>query len=384
MDSLDPRLGGLDLSKIPISQPPPGVIPNFENPPSIAGAVIAIGVIMVVLTMSFVMLRLYSNHHAKRKYRLDDYTCILATVFFLAVTGVDIDLRRYGRHDYDIPITWINSAYIKKVFLIDILAGPSYFLAKASLFLLYYRVFALKKLMRTMIICGVVFALLVYIVVMVPVVGTLCTPRIGHEWDFRVLLSCRRALTYGVVQAVSNLSLDLFILALPIPAIVQLQLPMNQKIGVFAIFMTGLFAIIASIIALVYRVKLLSAFDVEWGVSNVQICIFVENGVTIMCSSMPASAYVFRLIAQKSKLYNSIRSFILSRCKSSSQNQPSFVVSKPYLPADHEETHSHLRGKGYFELSGPRGSNAHGISNDSGASGFDAEKGFITKPANID
>lgn len=126
------------------------------------------------------------------------------------------------------------------MFLIDILAGPSYFFAKASLFLLYYRVFALKNLMRKMIICGAVFALLVYIVIMVPVVGTLCAPRIGHEWDFRVLLSCRRALTYGVVQAVSNLTLDLFILALPIPAIVQLQLPMNQKIGVFAIFMTGL------------------------------------------------------------------------------------------------------------------------------------------------
>lgn len=74
MESLDPRLQGLDFSKIPISQPPPGVVSNFENPPSIAGAVIAIGVIMVVLTMSFVMLRLYSNHHAKRKFCLDDCT----------------------------------------------------------------------------------------------------------------------------------------------------------------------------------------------------------------------------------------------------------------------------------------------------------------------
>lgn len=120
------------------------------------------------------------------------------------------------------------------------LAGPSYFFAKASLFLLYYRVFALKRLMRLMIICGVVFAFVVYVVVMVPLIGTLCAPHIGHKWNFEVLLSCRRALTYGVVQAVANLSLDLFILALPIPAIVQLRLPMNKKIGVLAIFMTGL------------------------------------------------------------------------------------------------------------------------------------------------
>ena len=109
-----------------------------------------------------------------------------------------------------------------------------------SLFLLYYRVFALKELMRTMIICGVTFAFVLYIVVMVSVMGTLCTPRPGRAWDFAVLLSCRRALHFSVVQAVSNLALDLFFLVLPITAIVQLELPMNKKIGVFAIFMTGL------------------------------------------------------------------------------------------------------------------------------------------------
>lgn len=120
------------------------------------------------------------------------------------------------------------------------LAGPSYFFAKASLFLLYYRIFTLKKLMRVMIICGLVFAFVVYFVVMVPVVGTLCAPHIGHKWNFLVLLSCRKTLTYGVVLAVSNLILDLFILILPIPAIVQMQLPKNKKMGVLAIFMTGL------------------------------------------------------------------------------------------------------------------------------------------------
>lgn len=69
--------------------------------------------------------------------------------------------------------------------------------------------------------------------------STLCAPRIGHAWDFRVLLSCRGALSFSVVQAVANLCLDLFIFVLPIPAIVQLKLPLQKKIGVLAIFMTG-------------------------------------------------------------------------------------------------------------------------------------------------
>lgn len=120
------------------------------------------------------------------------------------------------------------------------LAGPSYFFAKGSLFLLYYRVFALKRLMRLMIICGLVFAFVLYIVVTVPVVSTLCAPRMGHKWDFSVLITCRRSLTFAMIQAAANLSLDLFIFVLPIPAIVQLKLPMTQKFGVLAIFMTGL------------------------------------------------------------------------------------------------------------------------------------------------
>lgn len=104
---------------------------------------------------------------------------------------------------------------------------------------------------------------------------------------------------------------------------------------------------------------------------------FVENGVTIMCSSMPASAYVFRLIAQNSKWYNHLRSWIVSRWggASKSQLQPSFVVSQPL--ADHADTHAHLRAKGYFELDGPPE-----IHSGAGADA-DAEKGFITKPVNM-
>lgn len=73
MDGIDdPRLIGLDFSKVPIGFPPPGITPNFENPQTIASAIIVIGVVMAVLTVSFVVLRLYSNQHSSRKFALDD------------------------------------------------------------------------------------------------------------------------------------------------------------------------------------------------------------------------------------------------------------------------------------------------------------------------
>lgn len=120
------------------------------------------------------------------------------------------------------------------------IVGPSIFFAKASLLLLYYRVFAPNKLMRFLIISGIAFAFVVYILVMIPLMAYYCAPPIGHEWDLMVLKSCRRTLVFGVVQAVTNLILDLYILALPIPVVLRLQLPTRKKVGILAIFMTGL------------------------------------------------------------------------------------------------------------------------------------------------
>ena len=165
-------------------------------------------------------------------------------------------MRGYARHDYDTPLSWlvpseskaslfstiISSKLIfrQQFFANDMITGPSIFFAKTSLFLLYYRVFAPKKLIRMFIIIGIIFAFVIYILIFIPLMASLCAPHVGQEWDLMVLKKCRRALAFGVVQATTNLIIDLYILALPIPVVLQLQLPTKKKIGILAIFMTGL------------------------------------------------------------------------------------------------------------------------------------------------
>ena len=63
---------GVDLSRIPIRPPPPGVQSNFVDPPSMVPATIAVGIIFIILTTLFVAIRLYANYHAVRKLALDD------------------------------------------------------------------------------------------------------------------------------------------------------------------------------------------------------------------------------------------------------------------------------------------------------------------------
>ncbi|MCJ1265628.1 hypothetical protein MMC22_005508 [Lobaria immixta] len=72
------------------------------------------------------------------------------------------------------------------------------------------------------------------------------------------------------------------------PVISQLQLSNKKKTGILAIFMVGLFALVASIVSLVYRVRLWQGIDPTWNGSIVMICAIIEMGVTIVCSSTPA------------------------------------------------------------------------------------------------
>ena len=81
LSSLDLSKWGLDLTKIPLVKPPPGTKTNFVNPPSLAPAIIGVSVLMIILTVSFVILRLYSNLHAARTFGLDDCTFLPPPLF---------------------------------------------------------------------------------------------------------------------------------------------------------------------------------------------------------------------------------------------------------------------------------------------------------------
>ena len=71
-------------------------------------------------------------------------------------------------------------------------------------------------------------------------IAVLCAPEVGHHWDLITVVKCSRSSVYGFALGVENLALDIFLVLLPIPIILPLQLSVKKKIGVLAIFMVGL------------------------------------------------------------------------------------------------------------------------------------------------
>ncbi len=65
-------MASINYETVPIATPPPGVIPNFDNPETRAPAVIAIIVVCLALMWPIFILRLYTKIWINHSFGWDD------------------------------------------------------------------------------------------------------------------------------------------------------------------------------------------------------------------------------------------------------------------------------------------------------------------------
>ena len=150
--------------------------------------------------------------------------------------------------------------------------GPGIWFAKAAILMLYLRVFQVKRIMRLLIYSGLAFMFAVYWV-SIPTFTYYCTPRAGENWDLVLLQKCQVLDALAIVQGVFGVVTDIYIFLLPLSTIFHLNLPQKKKIGLAAVFMTGIFGIIASVLSLYYRVLNWKMEDSTWNAAKLKICL---------------------------------------------------------------------------------------------------------------
>lgn len=112
--------------------------------------------------------------------------------------------------------------------------------SKLALLLLYYRIFAVKGLMKIGIYFGAVIVGCFYLACTVAHI-VFCIPRSHEDWlSPTVATRCQRANVFATVRRVFNLISDLYIFILPLPVLSRLQMSFKRKLGITAIFLTGL------------------------------------------------------------------------------------------------------------------------------------------------
>ena len=114
-----------------------------------------------------------------------------------------------------------------------------YLFLKNTFFIMYLHIFGPLRWLRLCAYIGIAFTSAFYIAVTVAMF-IFATPRSGETWPEH-LLSKEVGKTILLPVPISSFGVvtDLAILALPIIAVMQLQLPTRRKIGVSLIFMTG-------------------------------------------------------------------------------------------------------------------------------------------------
>lgn len=114
---------------------------------------------------------------------------------------------------------------------------------KVSVLILYWQVFYVLKWMRIACIIGIT-GITAFQVSLSIAFSVMCAPSTGSSrMDFlNGLLSdtCVSTRVLIVIQGVGSVLTDVFLVIIPLPAVLGLQMPLERKIAVTSMFMVGL------------------------------------------------------------------------------------------------------------------------------------------------
>ncbi|MCJ1251289.1 hypothetical protein MMC30_008521 [Trapelia coarctata] len=194
-----------------------------------------------------------------------------------------------------IPLYPINK-YLQLTLVNEVVYGPFIFFIKLTLFLLLLEIFGRLRWLKWLVWIGICVTALFYLATMVVYI-VLCAPHGGQsQLDFLAAISSPQceSQSLSVVTGGFNIVSDLYILLTPFPAVWSLQMPRRRKIGISAIFLTGIAACISSILGLVYRLQLSRSTDNTWTVIPLWAVTITEVTSGFLVSCMPSAAAVYR------------------------------------------------------------------------------------------
>jgi hypothetical protein len=252
------------LLTLPAGTPPPGTKSNFVDPPTLQPAILTTCSVLMFVATLFVAARIYSALKITRRVGWEDYACVVAAILSFTYVGFIIDLSYAARHMWDVPAWWFSDVYWKVRFAQNTVLPFAFIATRLPFFLLYLRVFGTSKPFRFACYFGMTFYVIAN-VVEVPIYTYYCAPLPGKPWaSLETLMRCATAEPVSIMLGAVNIFSDIYILILPMPMIWKLQMSLERKLGIMAIFTTGLFVLIASCIGMNFRWRLVYLQDTNW------------------------------------------------------------------------------------------------------------------------
>ncbi|KAF7539569.1 hypothetical protein G7054_g2059 [Neopestalotiopsis clavispora] len=273
-------------------------------------SVIFISIFFPILGATCVALRFYTRAKAKSAFWWDDWLCIPALIFELAMAALliwGIAKSALGGH-LPLPPDPSPNAYLfftssqqiilqQIQYFFDLIGVFAFGSLKLSILFFYRKIFCVSKTNRDAF--NIITALMIVIVIVWTLtfgIGAifLCGARPAYAWAPIALVAehCTAQLQFLEAYAISDFIMDCFIWSLPIPKIWGLHMAVRKRLSVIAIFLVGILTIGASgarmAIYIIYVVNAFAQSDGEKIITYLLFWTMIECGLGLMVVCLPA------------------------------------------------------------------------------------------------
>ncbi|KAI3401887.1 hypothetical protein diail_6446 [Diaporthe ilicicola] len=203
----------------------------------------------MALMLVFLTLRVYTRLKIIGSFDADDYLCIAAAASVVAYSGVIVSTitDTLGRHQWNVPILAITLDFCQGSLVSIILYSIAAVFVKTTLLVFYLRIFRPNNRANTLAWTGIVVIVVFYLITIIILLVN-CIPVDQQvpgpdptKWAAKKNNRCGQPnLDISAAQGIFSAVTDLYVLTIPISSVLALQLQTKRKLGVLAIFLTGL------------------------------------------------------------------------------------------------------------------------------------------------
>ncbi|KAK4225660.1 hypothetical protein QBC38DRAFT_368230 [Podospora fimiseda] len=300
-------------SHLPATDPPPGKVSNFDDPPNFNAVAYFTLSLALALSTFVLVLRIYSRWFVIRKPSVVDYCLIIA--YLLNIPAIAITLWITGKtglfvHLWDIRLIQLPSFFRDASIsaLVVIAYTP---ILKAAILFEWIRIFSPGSrdfvfwschfLIWSNVICYFVFFVCLNVA---------CTP---YEYNWNKMLpggTCKENINTAVLHeatAAINLFTDVLISLIPQQAIWKLQMTRQRKLGVAGIFAIGILGIAAAAGRIAASVIWTTSTDFTYTTSTLALCVEAEWACSMLVVCGPAVPQAFASIRKRIDTMRTLR-----------------------------------------------------------------------------
>ncbi|KAL4923647.1 NAD(P)-binding protein [Aspergillus undulatus] len=294
----------------PAATPPPGVVPNFEDPPSRKTTIIVLLAVFVPLMLAVVAARVYVRTRITKIWGAEDIpiqlgrlTSQCGSITHMALYTQTLPMG-LGRHMWDVrAIDLIDPSSNRKLSAGGISFPWTLCFAKISILLLYKRIFPLRREVIASWIGIVADAVMYAFCISIAIGSIVKCAELGDGNDSY----CRfNSGPMVIIVSVVNVTTDFYVLILPIPRLAKLQVSQRRKIGLLLVFASGLGACAASLARLVNFSIHYHSTDTFWIQGrNAEFSIVEMNVAIIVACATSLPMFFTQLRSLGSSFYSS-------------------------------------------------------------------------------